>query len=114
MIERLFLPDRPGNVQKFVDAVSRGTFHALENVDQRKWPALRITPRRQQYVNVIGHHHGRIESNPLLVFAPAVRQHQISGRRGQRRQPCGAERDKQITVCTLQVRKPPTIPVLRK
>jgi hypothetical protein len=85
MIKRFFLPNRSGKMQQFVDAMSGSAFHALQDIDERKRPTLRVAPRREQQVNVIWHHHDRIEANSFSVLAQAVSQNQIASRSRQGR-----------------------------
>src|SRR5579885_617538 len=96
MIKRFFLPHRTRRTQEPVDAVSRCALHALQDVDQRKWPAILISKRCQQHMNVIRHDYHSMKMNPGLCGAGAlacqwlpsglsqrVAQNQIASRFGQ-------------------------------
>jgi hypothetical protein len=129
MIEGLLFPHRSASLQEFVDAMRRGALHALQNVDEGERPPISITQRREQQVNVIRHHDGSVQINPLrcgagaharecrrlrhATFAQAMRHDQIASLRRQD-SPSGAERDKQIAIHLLQMRQPPLVPILRK
>ena len=93
MIKRFLLPNRSGEVQKFVDAMSASAFQALKDVDERKRPTLGITPGREQQVNVIWHYHDGVEANSFSVLAEAVSENEVASCCGQGRESPGAECD---------------------
>ena len=112
MVKRLFLPNRPRTILQLIYPVGSSTLQALQNVNQRKRPAIAISKSRKQQMNMIRHDDSGMQMNPPPMFAKAVVQHQISSLRRQNQRSTGTECHKKIGVRLLQMRQPPTILVL--
>jgi hypothetical protein len=84
MIEGLLFPDRTGRVQKLVNAMSRGTLQALQDVHQREGPAVFIPQRREKQVNMIGHNHSCVQMDSRLQAFRGRGPHSASLRAGPR------------------------------
>ena len=87
MVERLVLPNRTGATKKLINAVRRSALEALQNVDERIWPAIRITERHQQKVDMIGHDYDGVQSSSLALLAKTVIKNQVTCRCGQNEGP---------------------------
>src|SRR5713226_3294338 len=66
MIERFFFPDRARGVEKLINAMSRGAFQTLHDVDEREGPAVFIPRRQEQQMDVIWHDYGCVQMNSRL------------------------------------------------
>ena len=61
---------------------------------------------------MIRHHYHGVQNDSLSMFAKAVIEDQAPRFTRQNQRTSGAESDKEISICLLQVRKPPSIFVL--
>ena len=115
-------------MEKLVDAMSRGSLHALQNVNQRERPALFIPKWGEQQMDVVRHDDDSMQTYPRCrcgagalarhsqnsSLSETVCQHQISGQLRQDHSSAGTEGHKQGRVRLLQVWEPPAVPVLRE
>ena len=63
---------------------------------------------------MIRHDHSGIEPNSVFMLAQAVPKNQVTSRPRQRHLRSRAERDEQVAISLLQMRKPPPIPIFRQ
>jgi hypothetical protein len=112
MIERLFLPHRSATFQQFIDPMSRRAFQTLHDLRERKRPTILIAQTLQQQMNVIGHDHDSQQMNTF--FTQAMPKNQVTRFRYQDERAARTERNEEILVVLLQMRKPSAISILRR
>ena len=106
MIERLFLPDRPGAPQSTIDHMRRCSLNRAHDLNQRNnIPVLFIDAWGEDQVCVIGHHDCHIEFVFFAMIVIAAGQSHIPSAIGQNPAEFCDERDEVRCEVLLQVRE---------
>ena len=129
MIERFLFPQRTRLAKHSIDPMSSRTFEALKYVYERERPAIFIAQRLHEYVDVVGHDYDGMQLDPNWwlcgagalarevrdsAFSQTMREHEGSRLLWQSHPAERAERDEQIRIALLNMRKSAAVTVLRE
>src|SRR5271165_5650350 len=87
---------------------------ALQDIHDRKRPAVFLAEWLEEQVHMIRHNHSRVKMDSLRMFAEAMAENQVASLFDEWKSRAGAEGNEEIGISLLQMRKPPPIPVLGK
>ena len=108
--------------------MSSGAFETLKYIDERERPAIFVTQRLHEHVNVVGHYHDYMKLDPgwwlcgagalacegkHSTLSETVLKDEISRLLWQIHSPASAERYEQIRIGLLNVRQSAAVAILR-
>ena len=114
VIERLWLPNPALTPQLFVNSMGRKPLDRIHDLGERiNLHGPLVDQRREDHMNMIGHHDRDPQVDSLPVMMQTALQHDRTHTLRKHPAPISAERDEMLFVITLKMRKLSTIKSLR-